>query len=236
MLCRCKRTGEKTELTYREFFSTQRLPHWQATPPASSPPLPTPWGLLHKMPPLPTMLPPLPTPSMAPSTPAAPEAVTIVPWLFPWLYPYPSALHPSPSKPPPYRKALATGHNSPADCLTGTPEVGKYTAEPGGPAITCSSHACLLSPTSSKGDALHLPLSYAVGAPSLCPPHRSPTFITTPGNSDAFPANPNSPLANSNTFSAAINASLDSSKPLEPSPTIPNPIHHNDPRATHTPN
>ncbi|KAG5732398.1 hypothetical protein E4T56_gene11338 [Termitomyces sp. T112] len=52
---------------------------------------------------------------------------------------------------------------------------------------------------------------------SLCP-----LSVPTLDNSDASLANLNSPLANSNTFSAAINASPDSSKPLEPSPTVPN--------------
>ncbi|KAG5722761.1 hypothetical protein E4T56_gene7953 [Termitomyces sp. T112] len=44
--------------------------------------------------------------------------------------------------------------------------------------------------------------------------------MLTPGNSNASSANPNGPLANSNTFSAAIDASPASPEPLGPSPTV----------------
>ncbi|KAH0581152.1 hypothetical protein H2248_012278 [Termitomyces sp. 'cryptogamus'] len=44
--------------------------------------------------------------------------------------------------------------------------------------------------------------------------------MLTPGNSNASSANPNGPLANSNTFSAAIDASPASPEPLGPSPTF----------------
>ncbi|KAG5722767.1 hypothetical protein E4T56_gene7962 [Termitomyces sp. T112] len=46
------------------------------------------------------------------------------------------------------------------------------------------------------------------------------------GNSDTSPANPNSPLANSDTFSTAVNTSLDSAEPLGPSPVIPDSATH----------
>ncbi|KAG5718973.1 hypothetical protein E4T56_gene20403 [Termitomyces sp. T112] len=47
--------------------------------------------------------------------------------------------------------------------------------------------------------------------------------MPTPGNSNTSLANPNSPLTNSNAFSTAINTSPE---PLEPSPTISDPIIH----------
>ncbi|KNZ76710.1 hypothetical protein J132_08990 [Termitomyces sp. J132] len=54
-----------------------------------------------------------------------------------------------------------------------------------------------------------------------CPPI-SPTL----GNSNTSLANPDGSLANSNAFSAAINTSLDSPKPLGPSPIISDPAAH----------
>ncbi|KAG5729279.1 hypothetical protein E4T56_gene8083 [Termitomyces sp. T112] len=52
--------------------------------------------------------------------------------------------------------------------------------------------------------------------PNLCS-----LIAPTPDNSNASLANPNSPLANSNTFSAAFDASPASSKSLGPSSTVP---------------
>ncbi|KAG5733050.1 hypothetical protein E4T56_gene3550 [Termitomyces sp. T112] len=57
---------------------------------------------------------------------------------------------------------------------------------------------------------------------NLCPPS-----APTPGNSNTSPANPDSPLANSNAFPAAINASPDSPEPLGPSSAVPDSnMHH----------
>ncbi|KAG5726819.1 hypothetical protein E4T56_gene583, partial [Termitomyces sp. T112] len=54
-------------------------------------------------------------------------------------------------------------------------------------------------------------------------------FRTPPSNSDTSLANPNGPLANSDIFSTATNASPSSPEPLEPSPTIPDSVIHHQP-------
>ncbi|KAG5350531.1 hypothetical protein C0989_010573 [Termitomyces sp. Mn162] len=59
-------------------------------------------------------------------------------------------------------------------------------------------------------------------APPNSPNPRPPSGPTL-GNSDTSPANPDGPLTNSNTFSAAINTFPE---PLESSPTVPDPIIH----------
>ncbi|KAG5719744.1 hypothetical protein E4T56_gene18559 [Termitomyces sp. T112] len=49
------------------------------------------------------------------------------------------------------------------------------------------------------------------------PPSLHPPSASTLDNSNTSPANPNSPLANSDAFSTAVNAFLNSSEPLGPS-------------------
>ncbi|KAG5716369.1 hypothetical protein E4T56_gene8685 [Termitomyces sp. T112] len=53
--------------------------------------------------------------------------------------------------------------------------------------------------------------------------------MPTLGNSNTSLANPNSPLANSDIFSAAANASPGFSKPLEPSPAVSDSVIHHQP-------
>ncbi|KAG5338809.1 hypothetical protein C0989_006167 [Termitomyces sp. Mn162] len=63
-------------------------------------------------------------------------------------------------------------------------------------------------------------LEFPPNALSNSPNHCTPSAPTL-GNSDTSPANPDGPLANSNAFSAAVNAFLDSPEPLGPSPIVP---------------
>ncbi|KAG5722154.1 hypothetical protein E4T56_gene7040 [Termitomyces sp. T112] len=88
-----------------------------------------------------------------------------------------------------------------------------------------------LSPTKT---AVALPFLLLVKATIACslpqspspnalsnPPTIVPPSASTLGSSDTSPANSNGPLANSNTFSAAVDTFP---KPLEPSSTVPDPI------------
>ncbi|KAG5334803.1 hypothetical protein C0989_003062 [Termitomyces sp. Mn162] len=146
------------------------------------------------------------------------------------------------------RKALVANHDPPADCSTKALEIREYTMGLGEPTIASSPHACLLGPTSSKGDALHLPLSCAMEAPvtthplnprtsSINPPNLQktpnapPNFRPCPApisaNSDASPANSDDPLANFGAFPAATDTYPGSPKPREP-PPVPD-IHHPSP-------